>query len=220
MKYYPVYLDLKDRECIVVGGGEVGARKALGLERCGARVRVISREFSEKFNGENRPALSLEHRAYERKDLENAFLVFAATDNAGLNRQIREDARQMGVLCCLADAPELGDFILPAVMARGDLVCAVSTSGASPALAKKVKAELAGMFGPEYETFLVLMGNIRKRLLASGHDPDRHKKIFSALVEKDLPALIAAGDRDRINSILTDLLGKGYEYQSLALQES
>ncbi|WP_022664827.1 precorrin-2 dehydrogenase/sirohydrochlorin ferrochelatase family protein [Desulfospira joergensenii] len=220
MKYYPVYLDLKERECVVVGGGEVGARKALGLEGCGARVRVISCEFSEKFFPGEGSSLRLEKRPYEKKDLENAFLVFAATDNAGLNRQILEDARQMGILCCLADAPELGDFILPAVMARGDLVCAVSTSGTSPALAKKIKKDLAGMFGPEYAVFLVLMGNIRKRLLAEGHDPDQHKKIFRSLVEKDLPGLIAAKDREGINLILKDLLGREYDYQSLASQES
>ena len=220
MKYYPVYLDLKDRECIVVGGGEVGARKALGLERCGARVRVISRDFSEKFNLGDRPTLKLENRPYEEKDLENAFLVFAATDNGALNRQIREDARKAGALCCLADAPELGDFILPAVMEQGDLVCAVSTSGTSPALAKKIKKELAGMFGPEYGIFLALMGNIRKRLLEAGHDPDRHRKVFTTLVEKDLPDLIAAGDKETIDSILKDLLGREYDYQSLVSQES
>ncbi|MCP4723057.1 MAG: bifunctional precorrin-2 dehydrogenase/sirohydrochlorin ferrochelatase, partial [Desulfobacteraceae bacterium] len=156
---------------------------------------------------------------YETSDLENAFLVFVATDNKGLNEQIQEDAKARSILCNMADAPDRSDFILPSVVERGDLVCAVSTSGASPALAKKIRKDLGQMFGPEYGLFLVLMGNIRKKLLEEGHDPSSHKKIFNALVEKNLPALIAANDETRIDSVLLELLGPGIDYQSLVPQE-
>jgi precorrin-2 dehydrogenase/sirohydrochlorin ferrochelatase len=217
MKYYPIFLDVQDRDCLVVGGGTVGTRKAMGLYRSGARVRVISQQFSPEL--ETISGISRVCKPYEPSDLARAFLVFAATDNRALNQQIRQDATASSVLCNVADAPDRSDFILPSVVDRGDLVCAVSTAGASPALAKKIRKDLEQMLGPEYTDFLVLMKNIRKKLLEAGHDPDGHKKIFKALVEKTIPALIAADDRTRINQVLVELLGPGYEYERLVPQE-
>ena len=217
MKYYPIFLDVKDRDCLVVGGGAVGTRKAAGLYRSGARVRVISKAFSQRL--ETTSGICQVCKSYEPSDLETAFLVFAATDSKELNEQIREDAAKKNILCNIADAPDRSDFILPSVVERGDLVCAVSTSGASPALAKKIRKELEQMLGPEYKDFLLLMKNIRTKLLEEGHDPSAHKKIFTALVEKKIPALIAANDRTRIDLVLLELLGPGYEYERLVPQE-
>ncbi len=217
MKYYPIFLDVRDRDCLVVGGGEVGTRKAMGLHRSGARVRVISKVFSQKL--ETISCICRVCKSYEPGDLATAFLVFAATDNRGLNEQIQADASARSILCNSADAPGRSDFILPSVVQRGDLVCAVSTSGASPALAKKIRKDLEQMLGQEYGDFLLLMGSIRKKLLKEGHDPGAHKKIFNALVEKKIPDLIAANDQTRIDSVLLELLGPGYGYQRLVPQE-
>ena len=217
MKYYPIFLDVKGRDCLVVGGGEVGTRKAMGLYRSGARVRVISKKFSQKL--ETTSGICLACKSYEPSDLATAFLVFAATDNKVLNQQVRADATAREILCNSADAPDRSDFILPSVVERGDLVCAVSTSGASPALAKKIRKDLEQMLGLEYKEFLLLMANIRKKLLEEGHDPSAHKKIFTALVEKKIPELIAANDQTRIDSVLLELLGSGYEYERLVPQE-
>jgi precorrin-2 dehydrogenase/sirohydrochlorin ferrochelatase len=217
MKYYPIFLDVRDRDCLVVGGGAVGTRKAMGLYRSGARVRVISKKFSKKLEAIS--GICLACKSYEPSDLATAFLVFAATDNKGLNEQIQADATVREILCNSADAPDRSDFILPSVVERGDLVCAVSTSGASPALAKKIRKDLEQMFGAEYGDFLVLMANIRKKLLEEGHDPSAHKRIFKALVEREIPALIAANDRTRIDSVLLELLGPGYGYHRLVSQE-
>lgn len=217
MKYYPIFLDVTARDCLVVGGGEVGYRKAAGLFRANARVRVISEAFSPKFEANS--GIPLSCKSYEASDLEAAFLVFAATDNRALNEQIQADAKRRGILCNMADAPERSDFILPSVVERGDLVCAVSTSGASPAFAKKIRKDLEQMFGPEYGDFLVLMGNIRKKLLERGHDPTAHKKIFTALVERKIPDMIAAGDRLNLDAVLLELLGPGFDYKSLVPQE-
>lgn len=217
MKYYPIFLDVRDRDCLVVGGGEVGTRKVKGLRRSGARVRVISKVFSPGL--ETISGICLVCKSYEISDLDNVYLVFAATNNPNLNSRIQEDAKVRDVLCNIADAPDRSDFILPSVVERGDLVCAVSTSGTSPALAKKIRKDLEQMFGPEYADFLLLMGNIRKKLLEEGHDPNSHKKIFNALVEKNLPALIAAKDETRIEAVLVELLGPGVDYQSLVPQE-
>ncbi len=219
MKYYPVCLDIKQRNCLVVGGGSVGFRKALGLEKCGARVKVVSLEFSPQFNARQSRGIQLESRAYQKTDLEGMFLVFAATDNAGLNRKVMDDAKAHGVLCCLADRPEDSDFILPAVVEQGDLVLSVSTSGASPALARKIKQDISRMFGPEYAVFLRLMKQIRQRLLAKGHDPSGHRQVFTSLARSDIPGLIRSGDTQQIDSILTGLLGREYTYERLAPRE-
>lgn len=218
MKYYPVFLNVRDRDCLVVGGGRVGARKAATLCRCGARVTVVSPDVSESLLRD--PGIRCRDKGYEATDLDGMFLVFAATDSAALNRQVQSDAVDRNILCNSADTPDQGDFILPAVVEQGDLVCAVSTSGASPALARKIRQDLAGHFGPEYATFLTLMKAVRKKLLAAGHDPDGHKKIFNALIDQDLPALIANQDFDGIDSVLTRILGPDALYRDLISQES
>ncbi len=219
MKYYPVFMDIKDRVCLVVGGGSVGARKALGLARSGARVRVVSPCVTQKLKAAQGEDLHLEARPYDPSDLDGVYMVFAATDNQELNRQIREDARLANILCNCSDGRDKGDFILPSVMTQGDLVCAVSTCGASPALSKKIRRDLELVFGPEYKTLLTLMANVRQKMLAAGHDPEGHKKILTCLVERDLISLISAGDFAGVDAILEELLGKGFLFSDLAVEE-
>ncbi|MFH2060578.1 MAG: bifunctional precorrin-2 dehydrogenase/sirohydrochlorin ferrochelatase [Pseudomonadota bacterium] len=219
MKYYPILLDIEGKDCLVVGAGPVGARKAATLEACGARVTVISQTFSDQFNALKTNSILCRQKEYEPGDLLGMFLVFAATNNAQLNQKIRQDAAQGKILCNVVDALDSSDFILPSIVQRGDLILAVSTSGASPALAKKIRQDLEKQIGPEYETILQVMGNIRKKLLASGHAPDVHKKIFYTLIEAGLLEMIKAEDESKINSVLNDLLGKEYNYQELGLTQ-
>mgnify|MGYP003957660693 FL=1 len=141
MKYYPIFLDIKDKDCLIVGGGKVGARKAATLEKCGANVRVISDRFSHKFDELEKSSICLEKKKYEQKDIKGMFFVFAATNNTNLNWQIKQDASLLNILCNVADAPDNSDFLLPSIVDRGDLVVAVSTSGSSPAMAKKICVE-------------------------------------------------------------------------------
>lgn len=221
MKYYPLFMDIQDQPCLVVGGGKVGARKAMGLLRAGARVRVISpaMDLSLEAAAAENTALVLDRREYEISDLEGMRLVFAATDNQTLNAGIRDLAAQKGILCNIADGTDKGDFILPAVVSQGDLLIAVSTCGASPALAKQIRKQLAKAFGPEYGELAKGLAGIRKQLLDAGHDPDGHKKQFTALVEKDLAGLIARGSRVEIDKLLDEVLGKGFSWASLTTEE-
>jgi precorrin-2 dehydrogenase/sirohydrochlorin ferrochelatase len=159
-----------------------------------------------------------EKRTFHSRDLAGMFLVFAATSDAQVNRQVLNQARAARVWCNSADDPDQGDFILPAVMNQGDLVCAVSTCGASPALARKIRDELSCAYGPEYGQFLVLMRAVREKLLASGHDPDGHKQVFRAMMETSLPALVAAGDTAAIDAVLYQLLGSGFKLNDLIPQ--
>jgi precorrin-2 dehydrogenase/sirohydrochlorin ferrochelatase len=216
MKYYPIFLNVKDRPCLVAGGGQVGARKAKTLVSAGAWVTVVSPEFCDHLT--EMPGIRKIKRCFDPKDLDQIFLVFAATGEMRVNRQIQNLARKARVLCNSADAPDQGDFILPAVMNRGDLICAVSTCGASPALARKIRMDLDQAYGPEYATFLVLMKAVREKLLASGHDPDGHKHIFRTMMERNLPGLVAANDMAAIDAVLHELLGSQFNVKELIPQ--
>jgi precorrin-2 dehydrogenase / sirohydrochlorin ferrochelatase len=146
-RFYMACLNLEGRRCLVVGGGRVGFEKAAGLADCGALVRVVSPELHESF-------ASLEvdwiPRRYRAEDLEGAFLVIAATSDPTTNRRVFRDAERREKLCNVADVPELCNFILPAVHRQGPIAVAVSTGGASPALAKRLRSEIAELVTPEH----------------------------------------------------------------------
>lgn len=215
MKYYPVNLDIRDQFCLVVGGGAVGTRKVKTLLDCGAAVTVVSLEATPALYalaGENR--IFLKQRPYQTSDLDGVFLVIGATDNKDLNRTIYLDARKLGKLCNIADQPDLCNFILPAIIERGDLIIAISTSGKSPAFARQLRKQLSEQFGPEYAEFLKLMGAVRKILLERAHDPEAHQRVFESLIDRGLLKCVRDGNRTQVDKILISVLGpgKGYDW--------
>ena len=208
MKYYPVNLDIRNRSCLVVGGGTVALRKVLGLLESGARVTVVSpRALNPILELARQNRLRYHQRRYRTADLETVFLVIGATDDENVNRCIAADADALNLLCNIADRPQVCNFILPAVVQRGDLVIAVSTSGASPALAKSIRRELENQYGPEYADLLRLMAAIRKRLLSAEHAPEAHKPLFEQLIRKGLPDLVKQRRQRRIRALLRTVLG-------------
>ena len=216
MQYYPINLDIRGRNCLVVGGGRVGARKVRTLAQCGALVTVVSPEVAPQLtalvDGET---VELKKRPYRSSDLDGMFLVIGATDDEDLNRRIHADAESRGILCNIADRPEICNFILPAIVTRGDFTMAISTAGKSPAFAKHIRKELENRFGPEYGELLDLMGAVRRRLLAQAHAPEEHKPLFEALIDGGLLDLVKARDADRIDRLLESVLGPGYRYREL-----
>jgi precorrin-2 dehydrogenase/sirohydrochlorin ferrochelatase len=119
------------------------------------------------------------------------------------------------MLCNIADRPEDCNFILPSIVNRGDLIIAISTSGKSPAFAKKIRKDLEKEFGKEYAEFLKLMGTIRKKLLSEDHEPEVHKYLFEQLIERDLINMIKERQTEDIDSLLIEILGKGYIFDEL-----
>ncbi|MEA1968442.1 MAG: bifunctional precorrin-2 dehydrogenase/sirohydrochlorin ferrochelatase [Thermodesulfobacteriota bacterium] len=220
MKYYPVCLDIKGRQALVVGGGLVGARKASTLAKCGANVTIVSPEFTDSLDNGKKENITLIKKEYTKKNLNGMFLVIGATNNAELNRKIWSDAKNKNMLCNIADLPEACNFILPAIVRRGDLMITVSTSGSSPAFAKKLKKDLEIEFGEEYAEFLFLMGKIRKKLLAGKHAPDEHKSIFEEFIAKGLLEMIAQKNYSKIDALLLNILGRGYSYNNLLYTEN
>ena len=191
MNYYPINLDVRNKQCTVIGGGNVASRKIKTLLECGAIINVVSIDFNKKLqNLSNNKKINLSKKKYEETDIKDAFLVIGATNNNDLNTKISIDAKKNKTLCNIADCPQKSDFILPAFLQRGYLVLSISTSGASPAFAKKMREKFEIEFGKEYGTFLNLMMHIRKKLLAQKHSPEEHKPLFEKIIEHNIPKLI------------------------------
>jgi len=201
-----------------VGGGEVGTRKVTTLLDCGAVVTIVSPSVTQHLQKLARDgSITLKRRTYRTSDLDGMFVVIGATDDEGLNLKINADTKRRNILCNIADRPEACNFILPSIVHRGDLVITVSTSGKSPAFAKKMRKELEEKFGEEYTEFLRLMGAIRKKLLSTDHKPEAHKYLFEQLIARGLVELIRERDKDGINSLFGEILGEGYEFDSLMI---
>lgn len=217
MKYYPVNLNICHRNCLVVGGGKVAFRKVKTLIDCGADVTVVSPEVCTAIDALAASGrITLIRRKYRAGDLDGRFLVIGATSDMLLNRRISADAEKKNMLCNIADVPDACNFILPAVVRRGDLIIAVSTSGKSPAFAKKLRKELETAFGDEYARFLDLMGAVRKRMLCEEHDPEAHKDLFETLIDRGLLAMVRENRKSDIDRLLADVLGDGYVCEDLS----
>ncbi len=215
MKYYPVCLDVRGRACLVVGGGGVGTRKVKGLLAAGALVTVVSPEVSPGLEALTPEPVQWHRRSYRGEDLDGMFLVFGATDDEVLNGRIYADAGRRNMLCNIADRPENCSFILPSVVHRGDLLIAISTSGRSPAFAKKLRKDLERQFGKEYAEFLRLMGAVRERLLSAGHSPEAHKALFESLIEEGLAEFVCRGDHAGADRLLERILGPDFQLERL-----
>jgi siroheme synthase-like protein len=181
--FYMACLDLAGRRCVVVGGGSVGLEKAAGLVTCNARVTVVSPDLHPGF-GE----LEIEWRRgmYRRDDLENAFLVIAATSDRAVNEEVSRDAEQRGMLCNVADVPDLCNFILPAVHREGSIAIAVSTGGASPALAKRLRSQIAELVRPEHAELAEELRALRPEVKERFDTYEERRDYFEALVSERL----------------------------------
>lgn len=218
MKYYPVNLNIDGQKCLVVGAGKVGTRKVNTLLECGAVVTVVSPEATEALQAlKNTEKIVFEKRGYRTSDLKGMFMVIGTTDDEALNRRIYADARQQHKLCNIADRPELCNFILPSIVNRGDLVIAISTSGNSPAFAKKLRKDLEKEFGDEYGDFLRLMGAVRKKLLSEQHDPEVHKHHFEKLIDRGLLELVKGNETEKIDALLHEMFGEAYSLKNLKI---
>ena len=194
----------------------MGTRKVMMLLDCGAKVTVVSNEVTQQlFELADNGSIVLKKRPFQISDLNKMFLAIGATDNPELNRQIHTEAERLGMLCNIADRPEVCNFILPAIVSRGDLIIAISTSGKSPAFAKKIRKDLEKEFGAEYAEFLKLMGGIRNKLLSQDHEPEAHKPLFEKLIQGDLVKMIKDRDIAAVNSLLFEILGEGYVFDEL-----
>ncbi len=191
--HYPVFLKLEDKLCVVVGAGRVAERRVRGLCDARARVRVVGITATEgilKLADEG--AIHLYQRAFEPGDLDGSVLVIAATDQADVNRAVQAAAKCRGILFCGADSHTDSDFIVPAVVRRGDLQMAISTGGKSPAYARLLRREIEAFL--DDGQLLDLMADLRRRVYARfPNAPERRQAFWQQLVTDDTLALAREG---------------------------
>lgn len=216
MKYYPIYLDIKDKNILVVGGGGVSLRKVKRLLASGGIVKAVSLNFCDGFSEIlNNSNFTCETRKFEESDLNDIFLVFSATNDAGLNDLVGSLAKSKGILCNIADSSESSDFIVPSSINRGDLVLSVSTGGKSPAFSRKLRKDLEDQFGEEYEIFLYFLGKIREAVLEIQRGSVGNQDIFRSLVFGKLLEFIKIRDIKGIETELRENLQDEYLSQKL-----
>lgn len=180
---YAINLELRGRKAVVVGGGKVAERKAAGLLEEGAEVSVVSPMLTDclmKLAEAGR--LSWHKKTFSKEDLEGAVLIFAATDIREVNLAVKDSAA-LGQLVNIADDPALSDFQVPSMVKRGKLSIAVSTSGASPILAKKIRSQLEETFDERYEAYMEFLFSCRKAILAEVKDETKKKQLLTAITE-------------------------------------
>ena len=218
MGYIPIFLDVTGRQCVVVGGGEVAARKVESLLEACAHVTVVSPRLSPAMETivDKRLVTHLA-RNYQRGDIDGCVLVYAATDDPKLHRELAAEARPLGIPVNVVDVPELCTFIAPAVVKRGALQIAISTGGASPAFAARLRRNLEDQFGDEYARTLEVLRAARRRLHSSEIDPAVRMRRLKDLANSALPDAIAARDADAIDRILATYLGDGVSLATLGL---
>ena len=230
MRYYPLFLDLSEARCLLVGAGRVGRRKAATLLECSPASLLVldpgmdEADFRKALSGIDCAPLSCEARGFRPEDIEGVSLVFAATPSAEVNSAIARLCRASGVLCNVAGPLEedaRGSFIVPAHVEDGPLVLALSTSGGSPALARALKEDLESWLGAGYSRLVRLLEALRPRLLALGLGSDADAEIFRAICARplrdELMAALAERDAARADALLAPVLPTALSFSALEI---
>ncbi|MDQ6799243.1 MAG: bifunctional precorrin-2 dehydrogenase/sirohydrochlorin ferrochelatase [Acidobacteriota bacterium] len=194
--YYPIFLDIEDRDVVIIGGGPVCERKAETMMKYGARVTVVAPEFTDPIKRWAKAgALKVRKKKYDATDLDGASIVIASTDDESVNMQIASDCRQRKIPVNVVDVTHLCEFIVPAIVEQGSVQLAVSTGGKSPALARTLKEDLQKFVGPEYAEINDLLGTLRpsaKKVLPT--DTDR-KRFFDGIIALGVLDMVRQGKR-------------------------
>lgn len=206
IRTYPVSLVLKDKRAVVVGGGSVATRKVLGLLECEAFVSVVAPAASTTLRQlADGVRCTWRAKTYETADLDEADIVFAATDDEVANRRVYDDATAARLMVNVADRPEVCTFFLPSVLRRGKLSIAVSTEGASPFTARRIREDMEERYGQEYGDYLELLASWRPRVSAA-LPPERHFAFWEQASDGRVLALMAEGRAGEAEAVLESLL--------------
>ncbi len=207
MAYYPVFIEMEDRPCLVIGGGNEARKKAEGLLGAGARVTVIAPELTKALAA-MRDAGEIEctEREYQEGDVEGYHVVMVATDDGAVNADVAAEGKRRGVWVNAADDTKNCDFILPAVIRRGAITLAASTGGGSPALARRLREELEAYLTEEMPALADLLGDVRSDLKTRGEIPDAD--VWQNAIDEDLRVLLAQRKYRQAKARLLTSLGR------------
>ncbi|MBI5559693.1 MAG: bifunctional precorrin-2 dehydrogenase/sirohydrochlorin ferrochelatase [Deltaproteobacteria bacterium] len=219
MPLYPIFLDIKNKPCLVIGGGSVANRKTLSLLSAGAKVTVISPTLTEGLK-KLKKAKKILHipRRYAPGDLKGFFLAVSTAGSRRMNETAHRDALDLKVLLNVADNPGFGNFIVPSVVERGDIKIAISTSGKSPYFAKTFRQALEKGLPPELAKFIEILGGVRSKLLKERVKSDKKNKIYADFFNSPVLEWIREGSLVRINKFLRENLGRGYSLSRLGIK--
>jgi precorrin-2 dehydrogenase / sirohydrochlorin ferrochelatase len=209
--FYPMFVDLEGRRCLVVGGGPVATEKVEKLLEHGAVVRLVTPAATDALAALVAAGAVAEHRAraYRPEDLDGCFLVIAATNLDAINRMVWQDAEARGLLCNVVDVPPLCNFIVPSIVRRGELALAISTGGASPVVAKHIRRELEGAYGPEWEALVDLLRDVRDDLKVRYPDMPSRRDAVERLMATDVVRRLADGDEEGARDLACRVLDIG-----------
>jgi len=189
--FYPVYLNLRGKRVVIIGGGLVAERKIESLLETGAQIIVFSPEVTTRIAGlADGKQIELHRRAYAHGDCAGAALVFSATDDPEVSRAVYKEATALGVFVNTADQPRLCSFIMPAVVRRGDIGIAISTSGTSPALAAKLRRRISALVGPEYALLAALLSRTRSEIRGRVRDEKDRRELHYRILDSDIISLL------------------------------
>lgn len=199
--YYPLMLDLEGRNCLIIGGGKVAERKVVSLVEAKASVTLISPVITSNIDSfVVTDKIKWQNRVYQKGDLDNQFLIIIATDNQELNLEIYQHVNHRNQLVNIVDKPELCTFIVPSVINRGHLQIAISTHGASPGLAKKMRKELEATYGNEYIEYTNFLAEMREWIFKQNIDQPSRRYLFEQLLNEDYFHKIAKGLREEVEN--------------------
>ncbi len=213
---YPIFLNLAQRQALIVGAGQVGRRKLAGLLEAGARVRLVEPRADRV--GSTDPAVELLAREYRPEDLQGVFLVFACTDSPEVNQRILKDAHRQGVLCACSDRFSAGDFVLPALLRRGQLSLAISTAGRSPALAALVRDQLAEQVTDNWGVGLEIVAAVRRKWLTDPVPGKYNQQVLRGFWQDQLLPLLELGRFGAVDDLLRATFGDDYSLAKLQIQ--
>jgi len=216
MKHFPIFLDLKDRPCIVIGGGSVATRKVINLLTADAKVIVISPEVSDELQqlaSDNK--ITVLERDFEDSDIAVAFLIVAATDKAGINAQIASLAHSANIPVNVADDPKLCSFIFPSILDRSPVTIAVSTGGASPVLARQLRMKLETMIPSACGRLAGITEEYREKVKQHFPKQEQRKAFWENALKGTFAELVYAGQDASARLLLDDLLIKGHDESPL-----
>jgi uroporphyrin-III C-methyltransferase/precorrin-2 dehydrogenase/sirohydrochlorin ferrochelatase len=207
MEFLPVFLDVRNKPCLVVGGGEVAVRKVANLVGCGARVILVSPRLVEGLERQRREE-AIEHRAraFTESDLENVYLVVAATDDPEVNRGVAESAKRRRIPVNVVDRPELGTFLMPSVVDRSPVVVAVSTGGASPVLARLIRTRLESLIPAGYGRLAELTRRFRDQVKARFGNPAERRRFWDQVLQGGVAERVFAGQNAEAQVLLEKTL--------------
>ena len=204
--YFPAFLNIERKKCVVVGGGKVAFRKVRMLLDCGANVTVISPVLHPDLSElADKKSIQVIRRSFKLGDLKGTFIVIAATDAKETNRKVAKEAGRVGALVNVVDDPEPSDFIVPSILRRGDLTITISTGGMSPALARKIRTKLEESFGEEYALLVSLVQEVRSALRRKGMRMNAER--WQDALDLDLLThLVRTGQKEKAKAVLVKKL--------------